>query len=350
MRCNIYKYDVFISVSEPDKKQAEELAEQLREHNIICYLFTEEPIISEDLLLELHKTIRRSRNVLILHSEIRRNRHWPYVEILLARVAGKKLITVSLDLTPPDNNITAYIEWHSAEHCASEINRKLEPQRKRDRKICFFLMLLLATAVTVTIIKIICITRCGSSKYVLIKGMAARNGKPERSFYISRTEVTIRQFEQYCADTGDTFPTPSPGSDLRPVTGITWKQALNYCRYVKGRLPEMDEWEYAARGGKDYAYSGSNTAYDVAVYGKHYSNPGIVRNKDCNGFGLFDMTGNAAEWCAPSALSKDSLMPVRGGAYNYPINDLKVSFKKYLPANTAVPWVGFRVVWDVLPE
>ncbi len=67
------------------------------------------------------------------------------------------------------------------------------------------------------------------------------------------------------------------------------------------RLPTECEWEYASNGGKYLSYttySGSNTIYTVAWY---YSNSGKemhpVGTRAANKLGIYDMSGNAAEWC-----------------------------------------------------
>jgi len=69
------------------------------------------------------------------------------------------------------------------------------------------------------------------------------------------------------------------------------------------RLPMEAEWEYAARAGTDLVYPGSDTADDVAWWGAGHSGTGNsaatthpVRGLMPNGWGFYDLGGNAGEW------------------------------------------------------
>jgi formylglycine-generating enzyme required for sulfatase activity len=86
----------------------------------------------------------------------------------------------------------------------------------------------------------------------------------ERGFSIGTTEVTQAAYWVVMG----TNPSFFRGDDL-PADSVTWVEASEFCRKVRGRLPTEAEWEYAARSGisadrygelDDIAWYGSNSA------------------------------------------------------------------------------------------
>lgn len=114
------------------------------------------------------------------------------------------------------------------------------------------------------------------------------------------------------------------------------------------RLPTELEWEYTAKGGpksKGYRYAGSNNADEVAWYDKHKRE--AVGLKKPNELGIYDMSGNMAEWCI-DILDNDfdnSRISKGGdwGASSYQMHNLTPEGSDTIPPNASWVYNGFRV-------
>lgn len=119
------------------------------------------------------------------------------------------------------------------------------------------------------------------------------------TFYIDKYEVTQADYQL------ETGSNPSHFSDCPrcPVESVTWFEANAYCELVGKRLPTEAEWEYAARGrGKKVKYGMEKnrlTLADANIFTSIISgHTQPVGSYPPNSVGLFDMTGNVAEWVA----------------------------------------------------
>ena len=119
------------------------------------------------------------------------------------------------------------------------------------------------------------------------------------------------------------------------------------------RLPTEAEWEWAARGGEKFKYAGSDEIDEVAWYrGNIYKLEQFgtveVKAKNANGYGLYDMSGNIAEWCwAPffQLNSSNELVVMehyqRGGSFKS--YEARCTVFVRLLSNSIDEW-GFRLV------
>lgn len=116
------------------------------------------------------------------------------------------------------------------------------------------------------------------------------------------------------------------------------------------RLPTVEEWEYAAKGGTDYKYSGSNNLNEVAWYedNSNYMTHEVARKKP-NDYGLYDMNGNVSEWCWD--ISDDEFERYAyGGDYRVSGTNFSVDCKESLVDFSRYYVTGFRVVCNVEQE
>ena len=124
------------------------------------------------------------------------------------------------------------------------------------------------------------------------------------SFLIGETEVTQ---ELWTAVMNNNPSYSSHIGSQKPVNKVSWNDCQEFIRRLNSltgeqfRLPTEAEWEYAARGGnksRHFTYSGSDNADDVAWYkGNSDEQLQEVKKKKPNELGIYDMSGNAMEWC-----------------------------------------------------
>lgn len=197
-------------------------------------------------------------------------------------------------------------------------------------------------------------------------------------FYISRTEVTNKQYN-------DVMGLTSVQNDNYPVVNVSWIDAILFCNqkcksegiepYYKivcdesnniidiiinehsegYRLPTIEEWEVACRAKTDTPYyTGKKLRKKHANFNSDKLMP--VASYPCNKNGLFDMYGNAEEWCHNTApywdqnFTEESYRYIKGGSYMSTWDDINSSSVFFVPVGYKYITIGFRIAKSDLKQ
>ena len=186
-------------------------------------------------------------------------------------------------------------------------------------------------------------------------------------FYIGQFEVSQGLWETIMGDNPSEYK-PDEGYESFPVENVSFDEVMTFISRLNSKtgkkfsLPTEAQWEYAARGGKQ----SNNTAYAGAKYPDKIwfdkEKPFRIKfNSSVNELGIYQMSGNVAEWCLdyynadyyglsqnstnPVNTSKTKYRVIRGGSFNdSEIQNISVFYRD--ADNVARPYVGFRLVMN----
>ncbi len=142
------------------------------------------------------------------------------------------------------------------------------------------------------------------------KNGADKNAAPEHSmfldsYYIDEHEVTVAAFNEYreyelkLEKRAPQRLANEQADPQMPALGMPWRDAIGYAKYTGKELPTEAEWEKAARGnnGFDHPWGFGRPAWSRQRKINQIT-PVKSYPTDKSPFGVYDMAGNALEWCA----------------------------------------------------
>lgn len=202
----------------------------------------------------------------------------------------------------------------------------------------------------------------------------------DAEFYMAAAPITFALFDCYSRDAGKVLADDAGfGRGARPAINISWLEAVDFCRWLSHqtghayRLPSEAAWEYACRAGSITPYATGETITTAeANFDPSGPDPIGFREQTTpvgafapNAWGLFDMHGNVAEWCADAwrpnlqALDRngapqpvdvtapDATAVTRGGGWTAKRQYLRASERYHYAIDHGFEMIGFRVCRNI---
>lgn len=195
------------------------------------------------------------------------------------------------------------------------------------------------------------------------------------AFRIAPTTVTRTEYQEFLEATGHPTPrdwaNPQLAGAKQPAVGISWFDALEYCKWISERLGELRrlpteaEWEKACRGGVDdneYAW-GNDSPASLSYFQGDWTGPRRVGDWQPNPYGLFNMGDNVHEWCSdwfsadyyaqspevdPAGPDSGTRRVSRGGSWRHLVKASRAAHRSSLPPQFRYTDYGFRLVSSLL--
>jgi len=174
-----------------------------------------------------------------------------------------------------------------------------------------------------------------------------------RAFALGKTEITQDQWRVIMGSNPSRFA--NCGGNC-PVEQVSWNDAKEFIQKLNAktgkqyRLPSEAEWEYACYGGSQTEYCGGNDLDAVGWYGNN-GRPGgnsnqtthPVGQKQANGYGLYDMSGNVWEWMENKYDNEHDWLTRRGGSWEDIPQGVSASYRLIGGPASRGSSLGFRL-------
>ena len=196
------------------------------------------------------------------------------------------------------------------------------------------------------------------------------------AYFIDETPVTNADYKQFI-DAHPRWSVPdswterlrnyNAGTEMHPVTCVSWDDANAYAQWAGKRLPTEAEWEKAARGIDGRWFPWGNRL-DITRFNSSRSNlrgttpVNKYASLGASPFGVIDMVGNVSEWCEdwydqdyyqtspernPLAAASSDWRVLRGGAWDAASDVARCASRDYIVPDIGYATVGFRCVMAV---
>jgi formylglycine-generating enzyme required for sulfatase activity len=193
------------------------------------------------------------------------------------------------------------------------------------------------------------------------------------AFEASIYPVTRSEYRAFLESSGHDLPRdwhdPAFAGDDLPVVGVSWHDAVAYCRWRTNRgsperLPTEAEWERAARGGIDGADFPWGDAVPSWIPGGGRGplpSPWPVMLGDPTAYGLYGIAANIHEWCAdwhdrgyyasspaanPRGPESGARRASRGGSWRHAVTISRSAARSKIDPSFRYTDYGFRTVRD----
>lgn len=149
-------------------------------------------------------------------------------------------------------------------------------------------------------------------------------------FYIDVLPVTNEQYRKFLEETNYRRPPlweqmPEFAEDGLPVTGVSWMDALMYCKWAGKGLPTAEQWEKAARGndGRTYPWGEEEPTPETACFWDQIREPKLRPLRDAqqasaSPYGVRCMAGFVWEWTNTPMPDIEGAQFVKGGSWADP--------------------------------